>query len=319
MTTRVPAARGPHPAIAGQRNVVADTPQDHLCGHALVDAIQQFFDEPRTRLRGKQVERRPPLELALGIPKPSPSAIVLAEYFLAQRNDPRDPDHTIRLVTAQGFAPCTPMAQRPPRDDEGVDFLVSQPGLAQSVDGAGRQPILDEFHQILVGTQPLDAEDPLHPLEDTRQFESRGVDRGRFRHHASLLGIIAQYLMASCQRSVKTPGKHLPVRGRARDMRGLSLMAKTATDPIHPGEILLEEFLKSYHPPVSQTDAADRLGWTFVRLNQFVNGKRAVTAVNAIALGELTGTSPELVAKIRESERLRQSVGNLGQPAPRLV
>ena len=60
-------------------------------------------------------------------------------------------------------------------------------------------------------------------------------------------------------------------------------MAKTVTDPIHPGEILLEEFLKSYNPPVSQTDAADRLGWTFVRLNQFVNGKRAVTAANAIA------------------------------------
>ena len=35
-------------------------------------------------------------------------------------------------------------------------------------------------------------------------------------------------------------------------------MAKTIADPIHPGEILLEEFLKSYNPPVSQTDAADR-------------------------------------------------------------
>ncbi len=54
-TTRVPAARGPHSAIAGQRNVVADTPQDHLRGHALVDAIQQFLDEPRTGLCGKQV------------------------------------------------------------------------------------------------------------------------------------------------------------------------------------------------------------------------------------------------------------------------
>ena len=41
-------------------------------------------------------------------------------------------------------------------------------------------------------------------------------------------------------------------------------MAKTIADPIHPGEILLEEFLRSYNPPVSQTDAAARLGWTFV-------------------------------------------------------
>lgn len=67
---------------------------------------------------------------------------------------------------------------------------------------------------------------------------------------------------------------------------------KTA-EPIHPGEILLEEFLNAYAPPISQTDAASSLGWSFVRLNQFVNGKRNLNAENAIALSELTGTSPE--------------------------
>ena len=65
---------------------------------------------------------------------------------------------------------------------------------------------------------------------------------------------------------------------------------KTA-EPIHPGEILLEEFLKSYDPPVSQTEAAERLGWSFVRVNQLINGKRRVTAENAVELGALTGTS----------------------------
>ena len=48
---------------------------------------------------------------------------------------------------------------------------------------------------------------------------------------------------------------------------------KTA-EPIHPGEILLEEFLKAYDPQVSQTEAADRLGWSFVRLNQLTSRKR---------------------------------------------
>ena len=66
---------------------------------------------------------------------------------------------------------------------------------------------------------------------------------------------------------------------------------KTA-EPIHPGEILLEEFLKAYDPPVSQTEAADRLGWSFVRLNQLINRKRGVTAENAVELAALTGTSP---------------------------
>jgi hypothetical protein len=207
-TTRVPAARGPHPAVAGQRNVVADAPQNHLRGHAIVDAIQQFFHEPRTRLCGKQVKRRPSLELALGIPKPPPTALALAEYFLAQGNHTRDSNHAIRLVAAQRFASCTPMGQRPPRDDEGVDFLISQPGLAQSVDSSGRQSLLHEFHQILVRPQTLDAEDLLNPFEDIRVFERRGVDRSRFCHRASLLGIIAHYSMASCL----SPSKTLAIR-----------------------------------------------------------------------------------------------------------
>ena len=39
----------------------------------------------------------------------------------------------------------------------------------------------------------------------------------------------------------------------------MSIAMKTA-EPIHPGEILLEEFLKAYDPPVSQTEAAAP-GW----------------------------------------------------------
>ncbi len=53
---RVPAARGPHPPISRQRDVVGDAPQHHLRGHALVDAIQQFFDEPGPGLSGQQAQ-----------------------------------------------------------------------------------------------------------------------------------------------------------------------------------------------------------------------------------------------------------------------
>ena len=82
-TACMPAARRSHPAIAGQRNVVADSPQDHLRGHAIVDAIEQFFDESCTRLCDQQVERCSSLELTLGVTKPPPSALVLTEHFLA--------------------------------------------------------------------------------------------------------------------------------------------------------------------------------------------------------------------------------------------
>ncbi len=63
--------------------------------------------------------------------------------------------------------------------------------------------------------------------------------------------------------------------------------------PIHPGEILLEEFLKSYDPPVSQVEAADRMHIPKVRLNQLIRGNRGVTPDTALRLADLTGTSAE--------------------------
>lgn len=75
------------------------------------------------------------------------------------------------------------MSQRPSRNDEEIDFLVSQPGLSQGVDRSGRQSPLDELHQILVRTQTLDAENLLNPFEKARVFESGGVDRGGLAGH----------------------------------------------------------------------------------------------------------------------------------------
>ena len=63
-------------------------------------------------------------------------------------------------------------------------------------------------------------------------------------------------------------------------------------NPIHPGEMLLEEFLK----PVgkSQTAFAREIGWTKARLNEFIKGKRGVTADAALDLAGVLGTSPRL-------------------------
>lgn len=65
----------------------------------------------------------------------------------------------------------------------------------------------------------------------------------------------------------------------------------THRPPSHPGVILLEEFLDAYDPPVTQVQAAKRLGWSFLRLNQLINEKRGVSAENALDLAALTGTS----------------------------
>ena len=69
-------------------------------------------------------------------------------------------------------------------------------------------------------------------------------------------------------------------------------MSDQPTNPFHPGEILLEEFLE----PMGLTQAAfaERLGWTRARLNELVRGKRGVTAEAALDLAQVLGTSPKL-------------------------
>ena len=63
-------------------------------------------------------------------------------------------------------------------------------------------------------------------------------------------------------------------------------------NPIHPGEILLEEFLGPMN--VSQRQFARKLGWTTAKLNELVNGKRGITADSALDLADALGTSPEV-------------------------
>lgn len=61
--------------------------------------------------------------------------------------------------------------------------------------------------------------------------------------------------------------------------------------PIHPGEILQEEFLKSLG--VSQYRLANDIGVPPGRINEIVLGKRGVTADTALRLGRYFGTSPQ--------------------------
>jgi len=60
---------------------------------------------------------------------------------------------------------------------------------------------------------------------------------------------------------------------------------------IHPGEILLEEFLKPLE--LTQAAAAKTLGMSTVRLNELVRGKRGVTADTALRLAQFFKTTPQ--------------------------
>ncbi|MEW6659465.1 MAG: HigA family addiction module antitoxin [Thermodesulfobacteriota bacterium] len=61
--------------------------------------------------------------------------------------------------------------------------------------------------------------------------------------------------------------------------------------PVHPGEILLEEFMKPLG--LSQTRVGRDLGVSPRRINEIVHGKRSVTADTALRLSRYFGTSPE--------------------------
>ena len=62
-------------------------------------------------------------------------------------------------------------------------------------------------------------------------------------------------------------------------------------DPIHPGEILREEFLAPLKVP--QTQLAERLGISVQRVNEICTGKRGITPETAWLLGAAFGNSPQ--------------------------
>ena len=61
--------------------------------------------------------------------------------------------------------------------------------------------------------------------------------------------------------------------------------------PTHPGEMLLEEFLKPMK--VTQVQAAKKMGISLNRLNELIRGKRGMTADTALRLAKLLKTTPE--------------------------
>ena len=61
--------------------------------------------------------------------------------------------------------------------------------------------------------------------------------------------------------------------------------------PVHPGEILMEEFLKPFK--LSQNKLAQDIGVSPRRINEIVHGKRAVTANTALRLARYFKMSPQ--------------------------
>ncbi len=61
--------------------------------------------------------------------------------------------------------------------------------------------------------------------------------------------------------------------------------------PTHPGEMLLEEFIKPLK--LAQTEVARRLGVSYPRLNEIIKGRRSVTPNTALRLSHVLGMSAD--------------------------
>ena len=76
-------------------------------------------------------------------------------------------------------------------------------------------------------------------------------------------------------------------------------------EPIHAGEILLEEFMQPFS--LSQNALAKSLNVTPRRINEIVNKKRAITADTALRLSKFFGNSAEFWMNLQNSYELEMA------------
>jgi addiction module HigA family antidote len=90
-------------------------------------------------------------------------------------------------------------------------------------------------------------------------------------------------------------------------------MGKSKIPPLHPGEVLFEEFLKPLK--ISQNKLGRCLGVSPRRINEIIHGKRSVTANTALRLARHFGNSPQFWLGLQmdydldvETDKLSQSI-----------
>lgn len=81
-------------------------------------------------------------------------------------------------------------------------------------------------------------------------------------------------------------------------------------EPIHPGEVLLEEFLAPMD--LSQYRLAKDISVPARRINEIVHGKRSITADTALRLGRYFGTSAQFWMNLQDHFDLEIQMDKIG-------
>jgi len=87
------------------------------------------------------------------------------------------------------------------------------------------------------------------------------------------------------------------------------MMIMEKLNNIHPGEILMEEFLKPMG--ISQTKLAKTMLISPRRINEIVLGKRAITADTALRLAKVFGTSVQFWMGLQDEYELRKTLPSI--------
>ena len=87
--------------------------------------------------------------------------------------------------------------------------------------------------------------------------------------------------------------------------------------PIHPGEVLLEDFMKPLG--LSQYRLAKDIGVLPIRINQIVKGQRSISLDTAMRLAQYFGTSAAVWLKLQMRYDLGLAQDDLGERIKREV
>lgn len=82
-------------------------------------------------------------------------------------------------------------------------------------------------------------------------------------------------------------------------------MIKNGMRPVHPGEILLEEFMKPSDPPINANTLAKVLEVPANRITAIIKGQRGITGDTAVRLAACFNTTAEFWMNLQKTYELR--------------
>lgn len=82
-------------------------------------------------------------------------------------------------------------------------------------------------------------------------------------------------------------------------------MVKNGMRPVHPGEILLEEFMKASVPLINANTLAKALEVPANRITAIIKGQRGITGDTAVRLATFFNTTAEFWMNLQKTYELR--------------